>query len=918
MAVDPFEKLGIDPHEEAVDPFEKMGIDPNADNVPRGTSPAPEEKPAEPSYMMQRAKNALSAIQQNPMMPLAAPAMAPYYKSIGTGVGEAAQNIANFAIKNMRNDPMSRAGMGAAQSGSVINKMGEQPISIFDTNKAYDPQVAKLSRELAPMAIPFAGQEALATKIGSLIPYATSTGVKGVMEGAVKGLGRQALKAIPRGIYGGAFGATAEMAENKEATPESVTHAAKTGGAINAIIPNFLDAIPGAYKGLANHYTNVANEVARKGGEAVTPTQALALHGGLKDDVLSFPDLVKAPKLQSFYHGFLRYMPFTGIAKQEAEAVGRLENDAGKVHADVLGGINEADEVKARKSIVDDVVKDVNERFPLKKMVTEEIPEEEVVAREIPEFIETKGAEELDPLASRENIVKDINKHVESQEKIFAPKFQEVNEIPIKFTSSATMNYAKKALEEEEGARKSGISTTLSPGLITKLKVLAKGGKTEEEGYKSFHIGGDEVLLSKENQEKLNTLYSEVKDDGTSLGAFRKAVAKHWMKANELESAGKLSESMTYKEIASALDKDLESSVAGSAPNIYDKFKTLNAEYKKAVIPFKHPKVSGLNKITDETINYSSEGELENILSNTNNREAILQLPQETKNKIALRLINHNINPKTTNQTQRFFDAYSKLNSYERSLMGKSEKDALDSLHNKFNAAKEEVSAYNVKMGKSNEDIKIKNKEIRRQREEIQKQNEELYSPDVKKIMKGNVDINSDELEGMLKNYNNRKFIEQLPKKAKTKIFSRILNSNIGKPEQALNTRAERIAAGYNKMSSYERELLDQPSREKIENITKRVEQLSPILKRTKSAFWRFFYHGRHIVYAAGLGALHLINPYTAAAAIPLSAAGRMLRSPKLMETYKTGKYPETGKGKAISGLLSKAAITESTKPGEQ
>jgi hypothetical protein len=715
MAVDPFEKLGIDPHEEAVDPFEKMGIDPNADNIPRETSPAQEINTSQPDYNAQRIRDLSAAFMRNPLMPYMSPEMAPYYKSIGTGVGEAAQNIANFAIKNMRENPMSKAGMGAAQNNSVINQLGEQPISIFDTNKAYDPQVAKLARELAPMAIPFAGQEVAAVKLGSLIPYATSTGFKGVMEGAAKGIGRQALKAIPRAGYGAGFGGVSEMASNKEATPESVVHSMKTGAELNAVIPGIMDAVPGAIKGLANHYKNVAEETSKRGGGVLSPTQAMDLHKGLKEDVLSFPDLVKAPKLQSLYHGFLRYMPFTGIAKQEAEAVGRLESDAGKIHSEVLGNINEADDVAARESIVDG-----------------------------------------------------INAHANAKMEEVGQPFEEINKEKLKFNNRNTSNYVNGLSEKERQSLMTGAGGMLAPGMTTDItKILSPEGILQEEYL---------IKLPPGTREKIQEQIAKTKPE-TTIEVIRGSIGKWNDKAAAAYDRGEKNTGRIYSEISGNLQKDLSESLEKSGrPEVYKKYVDLNKKYVQEAVPFEHPEKIGFRKIRQDKIDLNKDGELENILKDYTNKDALAQLPLETQKKI----------------------------------------------------------------------------------------------------------------------------------------FSRILNSNIGKTEEALGTRAEKMTAAYNKMSSYEKSMLDKASREKIENIASRVEQLAPVLKRTKNKFWSMFYKGRHFGYLAGMTALHAANPYMMAAAIPLSAAGRILRSPKLMETYKTGKYPETGKAKKISGLLSKAAIMRS------
>jgi hypothetical protein len=796
-------------------------------NVPRETSNTPQQ----PNYLAQRARAAMEAFQQNPMMPIASPAMVPYYKSIGTGVGEAAQNLANLPIK----------------------AMGGKPIQAFDTSKAYDPQVAKFAQEVAPMAIPFAGEETLVGKAASLVPKA----VTGAAEGIAKGAARLTARSIPRSLYGGAFGAASEAAENKDATPESMFHAAQVGAALNTIIPGALDAIPGAYKGLVNQYN-----IAAKDGKISTPEQAVELHKALKDDVLSFPDLIKAPKLQSFYHGILKYVPFSGVAKQQAEAVGRLEQDAANIHTNILGEVNEADPVAARQSIANDIASDVNKKYPI---------------TELPELNETKGLEEVNPMESREGIVSDIQKHVDNKSKLLSPAFDEINKVKLYFNNSGTKEYVNNLLEKHKSSLESGMGGSLLPTVKTDLEKISKGEK--EDPYEIVS------QFPAKYQEQMRKQLPEKELPETTIGTVRDSISKYQDKASGLIDSGNIKTARIYSQLADKLKNDLDSSLKESAnPNSYEQYKMLNKLYEEHIVPFKHSEKPGMRKIINNKINYSSDSELENILKDTTNEDAIAQLPQETKNKIFSRFLNSNINPKISNQTERVVDAYSKLTPYEKGLLDTQSKNTLENVSSTIGKTKERLESQNKVFDKS---------------------------PGIKKITSGDFDLNSPELEGILKDSRSQPFIKTLPLNTQKKIFGRLLHENIGKTEEKLGTRSEKLVAAYNKMSSYEKGMLDSESKKALDNLSARVEQLKPALKSTKSNIWRHIHRARYAGYMLGgaaATALHSTTPIAAAIA-PAAGFAKMLRDPRLMEAYKTGVLPMSNKVQDIARTASKASI---------
>lgn len=651
------------------------------------TATAEKEEPAKPDYMGRRVSAALSAIQQQPTMPLASAAMAPYLKSIGVGAGEAAQNLLNFALK----------------------RAGKEPVKIFDSEQAYDPEVAKFAKEVAPMTIPFAGEEAALAKVGKLIPYG-----KTLAGGIAKGAARLAAKSAIRGTYGAGLGAISELATDKDATPESAKHAMLLGSAINSAFGGLLDVIPGAYKGLSNYYKNQSEKLAGRQDAPLSPEQATVLHNALKQDILSFPDLVKSPKLQSFYHGFLKYIPFSGVNKQAEKAITNLERDSAKIHSNSTGNVNEAD-----------------------------------------------------PISARQDIIQAIKDHVENETKNWESKYSDIRSVPIKIIPKNKIKFIEDVLEKnEKGKQGTGsiFSTETENSLRKKLQ--------ESKQTKSSTLLQYPESIRKQIEEKTMEAIPE-----TTIGDSNIGISKILEDANNLESSGASKDAFILKQLANAARTDQKEAASKLPQHLYNKFLESNSEYAKKIVPFKHPEKRGLWNLLNDKLS-TNKPELEKILQDDTNKEALEQLAQPTK----------------------------------------------------------------------------------------------------------------------------------------TKIFSRILNSNIGKTEEAFGTRAEKMASAYDKMSSYEKKFLDEQGNKEFENLSKRVKQLQPVLTKSKNKILQSLYKIRHIGYALGAYGAYHHPAYALPAIIPLSMAAKFLRSPKLMETYKKGKYT-TGKLEEVARQLSKpllrAAITK-------
>lgn len=530
-------------------------------------------------------------------------------QSASQGVGEAGMNLAN-KIASL---------VGGPKPGNIPE---------FQAKNAPMQGVAEGAKELAPALIPFYGQEALGAKLTGMAAKALPK----ALSGASGVIGRAAARAP----YGAGFGAVSELASKENVTKEDLKHSASIGAALNTVIPGLLDAFPGAYKSVIKLYKNAAERDKNITGSGVrSPEQVKELMNDIGADVLSFPDAVRSPKLQSFYHSILKWMPFSGIPKAQQAAIGRLEKDAGDIYSSVLGNSNEADEVLAREGIAGDVRGYVDS----------------IKGQMKPKY------EALDADAAARNL---------------------------KVSKESAMKFASDKVLEHIKSIESGFLGTLSESALTDLaKILRVPGKKYKELFRIKANGTDitdslpdDVIESlRKSQPKQLT-----EEAAMSLPVMRSTLSQLRDKADNFLSKDQRKESALYNKLAKLFEDDIATSLQKSGnEDLFIRNKELAQEYKEKLVHFLHSEENGMRNIVNDNIDYNS-GAFENVFKNTKNEAAIKQLPQDTKNKIFSRLLTQNVDEKLNTRAEKIAGAYKKLNDYEKGFLDKDTKAKFDDL----------------------------------------------------------------------------------------------------------------------------------------------------------------------------------------------------------------------------------------------
>jgi len=169
-------------------------------------------------------------------------------------------------------------------------------------------------------------------------------------------------------------------------------------------------------------------------------------------------------------------------------------------------------------------------------------------------------------------------------------------------------------------------------------------------------------------------------DKPISFSTYRQAVSRWKEKASNAYDKGDYSRGRIYKTIANSIDEDMQTSLEKSGnKDLFDLNKKINKEYTKKVVPFIHSEKSGMRNLTFNKVDLST-GQLESILRDTTNKEAILQLPQELKNKIGIRLLSNEIPDSGEFLTPRIAKAYSNLTDHDKLFFDTETKNKFNNL----------------------------------------------------------------------------------------------------------------------------------------------------------------------------------------------------------------------------------------------
>jgi len=542
-------------------------------------------------------------------------------------------------IKNQA-DIFKSAGMGAAQglanvpigASNLLNKVTglnklvgtTQPVTF--ANKAPNQMAAKIGEFAAPIAIPFAGEEAMGVKIAEGL---AKTGYEAGTAANIIG------KTIARGTYGGMAGSI----YGSENPDEEIKNHAVAGALMNTLGRATFEAIPFGVRSLTKFYRGLSNK-----GVTPSPEDAKVILDTFNNDVISYGDLVKSPKLRSFYHGFLKYIPFSGVSGKQKAAIERAEKSTGNVMGELFGDTSDGDVLSQRKHIQEKIAD----------------------MAQTNKAIVSKKYDDFDAKADA---------------------------VGITFKPTKTKDVATNILQKDIEGRRSGVGTTSDPAELADIaKLLQIKGKQTAEGIApiitsngqdiSEYLPPATIKLLKEAEMATAT------DRPIKYSTYRTAISNWKDKASNAYEKADYTKSRNYSMIANAIDEDMQSSLEKKGlEKLYDEHKAISKEYKEKVRPFYHPEKKGMRDLINNNVNLS-DTTMESILADTTNEDAIKLLPQDIKHKIAGRMLSNNISDNGDFILPRTANAYEKLNKVGviNKFLDKNTKAKLDNIvkHNEL------------------------------------------------------------------------------------------------------------------------------------------------------------------------------------------------------------------------------------------
>ena len=193
-----------------------------------------------------------------------------------------------------------------------IGRMAQVPEP--DLSKTADPRIAGLTSAVAPMAIPFGGEEKLAAKGGELAEKYLPKFMPKIENETSNFLGRMAGKGVHGAAYMNSLG---ELFGSKDHGSNMLSNT--IWGIASSVVPSAV--LEGGIKKYGKPYirmlaSNIKN-VFKRTGEMPSPEKIEGLANDLTSQTAVNPkELAKAPKLHWIYHNIFPYLPFTGVSKE--------------------------------------------------------------------------------------------------------------------------------------------------------------------------------------------------------------------------------------------------------------------------------------------------------------------------------------------------------------------------------------------------------------------------------------------------------------------------------------------------------------------------------------------------------------------------------------------------------------------------
>lgn len=454
--------------------------------------------------------------------------------------------------------------------------------------------------------------------------------------------------------YGAAFtspGTTPETTEDKRHS--NAAHGAMISLGLTAL----LQGIPGGIGLFFRNFRKLAREKAAMNlaptQKVVQPEEALAIADNLKDQPYSLGDITQSPKLQSFYHHWLRAIPFSGIEAKNVELLKNTDKQAIDINNSLLNNAP-APSHQLRQTIADEIKNTAN-----------------------------------------------TNKNIKNQ------NYENLYSLPaaqsIDFKPELTKNYAIKELKDELDARIAG-KGKLDNEQLTDLSRILQVPKAKLNQFNIFpvKVGGQDVSAAL--PEDVRKSLTE-----TALGGQIAQEKLPYRILNRVQNAYEDSKMRSkgekynfYKNLAGNYKKDINNAIGKQGnPELINGLKNADEYYSKNFAPYyKEPDI---RKILSDNIDTSSAN-LENTLLNTKHEPVLNAVSPATKERLLRLKLDSDIPDDSEFAAPKMVNAYNNLRT-KKELSYAKEKLLTPELEKRFNDLKQRTDLTKVARGNMKQNI---------------------------------------------------------------------------------------------------------------------------------------------------------------------------------------------------------------------
>lgn len=536
-------------------------------------------------------------------------------------------------MSDFRNSLMSGAGQDAIK---LNNFLATHPITnaLFAPMKELDlgetpmPGVAKTTAAI----LPWMATGAVGTGLKAIKGTVAAAKMMGKLPSLAKGLENVARTHPIMTKAGKLFGTgAAEMGAIEKIFGEHGDDASKlgtaalAGGIINLSAHGALSAVPHGVKTVTNLFKKIGD---------TTPEAAQSVVDLFKDapHVLNLPDVIRMPKLSSFYHNVLKWIPGSGVAKEEKAMITHMERSGASTMNDLLGKAGE-------------------------KM------------------------EPVDTVKMREGISKEIvdltNKKREEAGKLYSNLYNSAEKSKFKFIPEKVSDFSIDLAKLAKGEGKT-IKERYGSGFS---KVLDDLKSTPEE----LIVGGQRITDPKKIEKFLKTFPEEERPTPMSAERFKEIKT---LVSDKIETLKGKPAARKWKQLKSVMSDDFTSSVEKTGnKNLIELDKKATDFYREEVVPL--TKKRSMVKLANTADLDTKSDFVEKTLTNPKNKRVLKMLSSEIKNKLSYLKLDKGIKDNGEAVVPRVIKAFKDLTEYDKDhVLTASARKKFEELSKKYEIAK--------------------------------------------------------------------------------------------------------------------------------------------------------------------------------------------------------------------------------------